>query len=100
MSEESLFDEWNTTVEPQATTLIPMPEKKRADPNPCVALYGEGEPGITCRHCVHLRYHVKYTAKYWKCDLRALTHGAASDHRVGWQCCSKYEVRTEPYYGG
>ena len=97
---ETLFSEWDTAVEKPQATLITVPKKQQQDPNPCVNLYGEGEPGITCRHCVHLRYHVKYVTKYWKCDLRSMTHGAASDHRIGWQSCSKYEKRTEPYYGG
>jgi hypothetical protein len=69
--------------------------------NPCIALYGYGPEGAICRDCTHCRYRQDNPkAKHWKCDLRKLTHGAATDHRVGWPACGRYEKRTEEYHGG
>lgn len=70
--------------------------------NPCLALYGAGPENQPCVDCVHLRYRPQRNpkARYWKCDLRKLTDGPASDHRVNWPSCGRYEARTEPYSGG
>lgn len=67
--------------------------------NPCIALYGPG-PGNSCRGCIHLRYLPYHDKKYWKCDLRKLTHGSGSDHKVGWPACGRYEQRKGEYHGG
>ena len=70
--------------------------------NPCVDLYGPGPEAQACKGCVHLRYAIERNpnARHWKCDLRKLTHGPATDHKVNWPSCSKYERRTEEYHGG
>ncbi len=68
--------------------------------NPCISLYGTGPEKQTCKGCIHLRYPLQYSAKHWKCDLRKLSHGTATDHRVGWPACARYEKRTEAYNGG
>jgi hypothetical protein len=68
--------------------------------NPCIALYGRGQDGATCKNCAHLRYPLNYAKRHWKCDLRTSTHGAATDHRVGWPACGRYEERKEEYHGG
>ncbi len=68
--------------------------------NPCIALYGPGADNQTCKGCVHLRYQSSANKRYWKCDLRKLTHGHATDHKVRWQACGRYERRTEEYHGG
>ncbi len=70
--------------------------------NPCIALYGQAATGQKCKGCVHLRYALMRNpnARHWKCDLRKLTHGAATDHRVNWPACGRYEKRTEEYHGG
>ena len=68
--------------------------------NPCIALYGTGPDGAICRDCMHCRYPPMRRTRYWKCDLRTLTHGHATDHQVGWPACARYEKRTEDYHGG
>lgn len=82
-------------VQTDATT----PEKAE---NPCLALYGMGVEGQTCKGCVHLRYRPQRNPaqRFWKCDLRRLTEGRGSDHKVNWQSCARYAQRTEEYHGG
>ncbi len=78
------------------------PEAQK-DANPCVALYGPcAIEGQTCKGCIHLRYPIMPNpkARFWKCALRKLTHGRATDHKVGYPACAKYEERTEEYHGG
>lgn len=80
---------------------LPEPSKEPANPNPCLALYGPGPDGVTCKDCVHLRYPLGYWRKrHYKCDLRTLSHGAKTDHRVSWDACGRDEKRTEEYHGG
>jgi hypothetical protein len=77
------------------------PERETPSANPCIAVYGPGPDGQSCKGCIHLRYPIlRSGAKYWKCDLRRVTHGRASDHRVSWPACGRYEARTEEYHGG
>jgi hypothetical protein len=59
-------------------------------PNPCIALYGPGPEGQTCKGCRHLFAHGHERA-YWKCDLRTFSRGRATDHRVGWPACGRFE---------
>jgi hypothetical protein len=72
----------------------------KPDENPCIALNGTGPDGAICRTCVHCRYPKMRRTRYWKCDLRTLTHGRGTDHKVGWPACGRYEERTEAYHGG
>ena len=60
--------------------------------NPCVRVFGRGAEGVTCKLCAHLFSH-SMARRFWKCDLRAFTHGPGSDHRVGWPACARYEVK-------
>lgn len=83
----------------------PMPVPAAALPpigNPCIAPYGLGPVGALCADCVHLRYAVERNpqARHYKCDLRRLSHGAATDHKVRWTACGHYEKREEEYHGG
>lgn len=81
--------------------IVIHPDPQSTPINPCLALYGNGPDGAICRYCVHCRYRAQSNrVRYWKCDLRKLTHGAATDHRVGWPACGRYEKRTEEYHGG
>jgi len=76
------------------------PHKARQEGNPCLLTHGTGSVGQTCKGCVHLRYSQQYANRHWKCDLRKLTHGAATDHRVNWPACGRYEEREGEYHGG
>ena len=62
--------------------------------NPLVPLYGPGPEGARCGDCVHIVAH-RYSKTYYKCDLRGDGAGPATDHRVGWQACAKYEEYEE-----
>ncbi len=71
----------------------PIPKellKKHA--NPCLRVYGKGPEGKTCKRCQHL-FAVEHGHRYYKCDLRKLTKGPGSDHRVRWPACGRYEER-------
>ena len=80
----------------------PTPQVTERAENPCLALYGSGTPGQACRGCVHLRYRPRRNPaqRFWKCDLRRLTDGRGTDHKVSWPSCARYEARTEEYHGG
>src|SRR6266702_4143563 len=95
VSNEMFFDWFGNPIEvPQQPT--------QSNPNPCIAVYGNGPEGQTCKGCVHLRYPIQRNpkAKFWKCDKRKLTHGPKTDHRVNWPACAKYEKREGEYHGG
>ncbi len=51
-------------------------------PNPCVNLYGPGPADKQCKDCSHLIKIGGHARDYIKCDLRKITNGAGSDHRV------------------
>ncbi len=64
----------------------------KAEPNPCVRLFGLGPEEVTCRHCKHLIRNEAWSKTYLKCFYRGVTNGAATDHRAGWKACKKFEV--------
>lgn len=58
-------------------------------------VYGKIE-GKTCKTCDNLISSKGYTAKtYYKCTLSKLSHSSASDWRVSWPACGKYEEAKE-----
>jgi hypothetical protein len=61
-----------------------------AEPNPCVYVFGPGPDGKTCKTCAHL-VRREYAKTYYKCDKRSMSRSEATDHRVGWRACGKYE---------
>lgn len=64
--------------------------------NPLVPVFGPGPEGATCKTCVHL-YRQHGGARYFlKCELRRVSHSAATDHRSGWQACGRYELAVAP----
>lgn len=73
------------------SSILALPKKKKV--NPCIALYGNGPEGVKCGTCVHL-YVKRYANKYYKCGLRT-SGGLATDHRVNWPACGKYEEAGE-----
>ena len=66
--------------------------------NPCASpfVFGPGPSGVTCSMCAHLRRVGGTAGRYWKCALRRNTSGAATDHRVRWPACGRYEMESEP----
>lgn len=95
-----MLDLFGEPVIEQVPTEKPKPAKQEG--NPCIAVYGQGPEGQVCKGCMHLRYPINRNPKahHWKCDLRKLSHGAATDHKVNWPSCARYEQRTEEYHGG
>ncbi len=61
------------------------------EPNPCVRLYGYGPEGETCKTCGLLIVNPFAGRRYYKCDLRRMSRCAATDHRVSWRACGKWE---------
>lgn len=59
-------------------------------PNPMVRAHGPGPDGAICGDCRHL-YAKRYSRTYHKCELRGDTNGPATDHRVRWPACGRYE---------
>lgn len=58
--------------------------------NPCIAVFGTGPDGVRCATCSHLQAR-QYANRYYKCDLRRISASTATDHRVRWDACGKYE---------
>jgi hypothetical protein len=70
-----------------------MPLKNRSGSfniNPCIAVFGDGPDGSKCKNCVQLRSK-SGSKKFFKCALRTVTNGPATDHRVNWPGCAKFE---------
>lgn len=101
---------WGEAAHIPASALPPMPrvrvvvepteaEKEAArgryvaKANPLLAAYGSGPVGVTCGKCAHCRYPEGYVKRHWKCDLRKLTHGSATDHSVRFQACGRFTLR-------
>lgn len=63
--------------------------------NPCIRVYGAGPEGKRCKHCAHL-YVKTYSNRYFKCDLRKNTNGPATDHKMNWAACAKFELIKPP----
>lgn len=59
--------------------------------NPLLRVYGPGPEGARCGSCVHLFRVGGVAGRYYKCDLRRNSAGPASDHRVRWPACARFE---------
>jgi len=63
-----------------------------SEPNPCVRAFGPGPEEKRCKECAHLNVR-RYSKNYYKCALRKETAGPATDHRVGWRGCAKFQSK-------
>ena len=59
--------------------------------NPCLVAFGPGPAGRQCAECTHFSRVGGVGGRYYKCDLRRGTSGAATDHRVRWPACGRFE---------
>lgn len=59
--------------------------------NPMVRAYGPGPAGKQCGGCSHLFARGGTSGRYYKCALRNNSSSAATDHRVRWQACSRFD---------
>ncbi len=96
----TLAEFWQLDAAQQGKAISRIERLSKPGENPCILQFGEGVTGQTCQGCVHLRFSAQYRNRYWKCDLRPLTHGKATDHRINWPACSRYEKREGEYRGG
>ncbi len=55
-------------------------------------LYGAGPIGRRCGACVHLVGR-EFSRTYYKCDRYAVTGGTATDWKLSWEACGKFEER-------
>lgn len=62
-----------------------------AEPNPCIHVWGPGPEGAKCKTCEHL-VKWQHARTYYKCDMRRMSASGATDHRVNWRACGKYEA--------
>lgn len=70
------------------------------EPNPCVRLFGEGPEGAKCKTCALLLTTYGAGRKYYKCSLRRMSRCEATDHRVSWRACAKWEDSRGDQGGG
>jgi len=59
-----------------------------------VRLFGLGPEGEKCKTCALLTYSPYEDRRYYKCTLRHMSRCAATDHRVGWRACAKWEAQS------
>lgn len=93
MKQQTIFGE-------EIDVAVPTPASTRRwtrppDYNPCVAFYGAGPAGKRCKECAHLVMWLDHgNGRIYKCDLRKNTSGAATDHRVNWPACARWQAVT------
>ena len=59
--------------------------------NPMIRAFGMAhDPLARCKDCKNLVYK-QYAKRYYKCILRGCSNSEATDHRLHWQACSKFE---------
>lgn len=71
-----------------------VPPPRYADPNPMVRKLGYGPEGATCRDCDWLLRLQHHDRTYRKCEVRGVTHGAGTDHKVSFRACASFAFRS------
>ena len=69
---------------------IPRYESRLKKVNPMVLKYGADPNNRRCKDCKHLQ-GCRQSKVWYKCLLRGVSHSEATDHRVNWEACSKFE---------
>ena len=64
-----------------------------SEPNPMRIRLGAGPGGVTCATCRELKAVSGHTRTFYKCLLRGVSSGAATDHRKRWRACAAYVPR-------
>jgi hypothetical protein len=54
-------------------------------------IHGRGPSGKQCGDCAHLIRNHHRSAVHFKCECYKLTHGAATDIKLKWPACKKFE---------
>lgn len=60
--------------------------------NPMTRLYGITD-GEECKGCIHFDRYILNRPRFHKCEVRGITAGAGTDHRVHWPACGLFEVK-------
>jgi hypothetical protein len=60
--------------------------------NPMVRKYGLGPKGKKCLDCEYGFFNSGNTKKFYKCKLRGVSNGQATDHSSRFQACSKFKT--------
>lgn len=93
----SLFESVSESGQEHTTPLVDWSGSPIAAPvkheNPCVDLYGPGPKGKQCKDCAKLICFAA-SSNFYKCRLRKVTHGKATDQKVRWAACGRFEQRT------
>lgn len=53
------------------------------------------EPGATCGNCAQLYGNHGHASTYWKCGAVPRTGGPATDVRLKWPACDKWQPQQE-----
>lgn len=72
---------------------------RRPSVNPMIVVHGPDPQDRQCQYCEHLKCLHYNRRNYYKCDLRVITGGAATDHRLKWPACARFFLaigRTAP----
>ncbi len=77
----TLFDDWLKVQKPDKK----LPVRITA----MYSLYGKTE-GEKCGQCNHIICVVR-SRTYFKCSQSRMSHGAATDWRMRWTACGKFE---------
>ncbi len=84
---------WTAWLEQHATD-VPAPDDTL--PRPIKVMhktYGSGPKTETCRACLHLTFHEGHTHRFYKCSKAKISHGPATDWRVAWPACGKFQKK-------
>lgn len=84
-----------TTDAPELTLEGETSPEHSTDKNPMVRKHGLGPDGARCKTCALFKISRPGANRYFKCRLRGITHGAATDHRANYRACAKFEARKE-----
>lgn len=71
-----------------------MPLKNRSGSfniNPCIGVFGPGPDAFRCKSCKNLLARGNGAKNFYKCALRTITNGPATDHKANWPACGKFD---------
>ena len=57
-----------------------------------LATFGAGPDGAVCGDCKQF-VRWRYANTYFKCTVAGVSHGTATDWRVRWTACGKFEAK-------
>ena len=80
----------NQITADQARDIERKGKRKATLPKGNAAPIGSGPDGETCKTCAH-SYSRSMAKRYYKCELVRATGGPATDIRLKWPACSRWE---------